>query len=157
MARSPELLLQHLRRLVEPLPDEAELLARYRRRGPAPVTSCMSISTTSKYSTRPNAPSRVVARVVDHVERVSNDESVAMVGRLLLEEGQRVGGTSGTTVVAALRVAQTLAVDDPIVAALADSWDAISRGRGCSSLPGPEGGPSSQNVSCHNAADSPCR
>jgi cysteine synthase len=57
------------------------------------------------------------------VERITDEESFAMVGRLLREEGMLVGGTSGTTVVAALRVAQSGEVDGPVVALLADSWD----------------------------------
>jgi cysteine synthase len=34
-----------------------------------------------------------------------------------------VGGTSGTAVVAALRVARQKDLDGPVVALLADSWD----------------------------------
>jgi hypothetical protein len=45
-----------------------------------------------------------------------------MVGRLLREEGLLAGGTSGTTVVAALRVAQSVPLDGPVVVILADSW-----------------------------------
>lgn len=69
------------------------------------------------------APVNFDPGVVDHVERITDEESFAMVGRLLREEGQLVGGTSGTAVVAALRVAQSLKLDGPVVALLADSWD----------------------------------
>lgn len=58
---------------------------------------------------------------LDEVERVSDEESFAMTRRLIREEGLLVGGSSGTAVAAALRVARRL--DGPVVALLADSWD----------------------------------
>lgn len=61
--------------------------------------------------------------VIDHVESVSDDESFAMVRRLVREEGLLVGGSAGTAVVAALRVAASGRVKEPIVALLPDSWD----------------------------------
>lgn len=61
--------------------------------------------------------------IVDAVERVTDDESFAMVKRLLREEGLLVGGSSGTAVVAALRLAARGDVRGPIVALLPDSWD----------------------------------
>jgi cysteine synthase len=60
--------------------------------------------------------------VIDTIERVSDEESFAMTGRLLREEGLLVGGSSGTVVVAALRVAAR-GCEGPVVALLADSWD----------------------------------
>lgn len=59
--------------------------------------------------------------ILDEVERVSDEESFAVTRRLIREEGLLVGGSSGTAVAAALRVAQRL--DGPVVALLADSWD----------------------------------
>lgn len=61
--------------------------------------------------------------VVDEVERVSDEESFAVAGRLLREEGLLVGGSSGTAVAAALRVARRADLDGPVVVLLADSWD----------------------------------
>jgi cysteine synthase len=61
--------------------------------------------------------------IIDAVERVPDDESFAMVKRLLREEGLLVGGSSGTAVVAALRLAARGDVRGPIVALLPDSWD----------------------------------
>ncbi len=60
--------------------------------------------------------------VIDAAERVTDEESFAMTRRLLREEGLLVGGSSGTAVAAALRVAAA-GVDGPVVAVLADSWD----------------------------------
>ncbi len=61
--------------------------------------------------------------VIDDVERVPDAESFAMVHRLLREEGLLVGGSSGTAVVAALRVAASGRIDGPVVVVLPDSWD----------------------------------
>jgi cysteine synthase len=61
--------------------------------------------------------------VIDAAERISDEESFAMTGRLLREEGLLVGGSSGTAVVAALRAAGSGKISGPIVALLADSWD----------------------------------
>lgn len=69
------------------------------------------------------APKNFDPTIVDHVEHVTDDESFSMVGRLLREEGLLVGGTTGTVMTAAIRAAQSLKLDGPIVAILADSWD----------------------------------
>ena len=61
--------------------------------------------------------------IVDIAERVTDDESFEMTGRLLREEGLLAGGSSGTAVVAALRVAARSDIAGPVVVILADSWD----------------------------------
>jgi cysteine synthase len=70
------------------------------------------------------APPAVLDRsVIDAAERVPDDESFAAVGRLLREEGLLVGGSAGTAVAAALRVARRGGLDGPVVVLLPDSWD----------------------------------
>lgn len=61
--------------------------------------------------------------VLDGAERVSDDESFAMVKRLVREEGLLVGGSAGTNVVAALRLAARGGLDGPVVTVLPDLWD----------------------------------
>ena len=61
--------------------------------------------------------------VIDAAERVTDEESFAVARRLIREEGLPVGGSSGTTVAAALRLAASGRCDGPVVAVLADSWD----------------------------------
>ena len=61
--------------------------------------------------------------VIDAAESVSDAESFAMTLRLIREEGLLVGGSAGTAVVAALRVAASGTVTDPVVVVLPDSWD----------------------------------
>jgi cysteine synthase len=69
------------------------------------------------------APATLDLSVLDAAERIGDEESFAMTGRLLREEGLLVGGSSGTVVAAALRVASRDDVHGPVVALLADSWD----------------------------------
>jgi cystathionine beta-synthase len=61
--------------------------------------------------------------VVHRAVTVSDADSFAMAHRLVREEGLLVGGSSGTAVAAALRIAHEVPGDGPIVAILADSWD----------------------------------
>ena len=68
-------------------------------------------------------PENLHRSVIDGVERVSDAESFAMVKRLVREEGLLVGGSAGTNVVAALRLAAQGGLDGPVVTVLPDSWD----------------------------------
>ena len=68
-------------------------------------------------------PENLHRNVIDAAERVSDAESFAMVKRLVREEGLLVGGSAGTNVVAALRVAARGGLEGPVVTVLPDSWD----------------------------------
>jgi cysteine synthase len=68
-------------------------------------------------------PENLHREVVDGAERVSDAESFAMAKRLIREEGLLVGGSAGTNVVAALRLAARGDLDAPVVTVLPDSWD----------------------------------
>jgi cysteine synthase len=68
-------------------------------------------------------PNNLHRDVIDAPERVSDEESFAMVRRLVREEGLLVGGSAGTNVVAALRIAARGGLDGPVVTVLPDSWD----------------------------------
>jgi len=59
--------------------------------------------------------------VVDRIERVGDRESITTVHRLAREEGLLVGGSSGTAVAAALRVARDAAPGDLVVVIAPDS------------------------------------
>jgi cysteine synthase len=68
-------------------------------------------------------PDNLHRDVLDAAERVSDADSFAMVRRLVQEEGLLVGGSAGTNVVAALRVAARGDVVGPVVTVLPDGWD----------------------------------
>jgi cysteine synthase len=70
-----------------------------------------------------DVPENLHRDVIDAAERVSDEESFAMVKRLVREEGLLVGGSAGTNVVAALRVAARGDIDGPVVTVLPDAWD----------------------------------
>ncbi len=69
------------------------------------------------------APCNLHRDVIDSAERVSDEESFGMTKRLVREEGLLVGGSSGTNVVAALRLAACGGLGGPVVTVLPDSWD----------------------------------
>jgi cysteine synthase len=68
-------------------------------------------------------PSILDRSVIDAAESVPDAESFAMTRRLWREEGLLVGGSAGTAVVAALRIAESGSVKDPVVTVLPDAWD----------------------------------
>ncbi len=68
-------------------------------------------------------PGNLHRELIDAAERVSDAESFAMVRRLVREEGLLVGGSAGTNVVAALRVAARGGLSGPVVTVLPDGWD----------------------------------
>jgi cystathionine beta-synthase len=66
-------------------------------------------------------PQTVDMRVIDKIMRVSDKESFLMARRVAREEGLLVGGSSGTAVAAAVKVAQTLPPDAILVVMMPDS------------------------------------
>lgn len=70
------------------------------------------------------APELLDSSVVDEVEVITDEESFRTARGLQTTEGLLVGGSSGTAVAAALRIAARADPrDGPVVALLPDSWD----------------------------------
>lgn len=68
-------------------------------------------------------PGTFDADVVDAAETIPDAESFETTRRLMVEEGLFVGGSSGTAVAAAVRVAARGEIRRPVVALLPDGWD----------------------------------
>lgn len=70
-----------------------------------------------------SVPSNLHRPPLDYAEKVADAEALAMVERLVKEEGLTVGGSTGVNVVAALRVAARTDISGPVVTIAADLWD----------------------------------
>lgn len=68
-------------------------------------------------------PNNLHTDAIDAAERVSDLDSFATTKRLVCEEGLLVGGSAGTNVCAAIRLAQRGGLGGPVVTVLPDSWD----------------------------------
>ena len=68
-------------------------------------------------------PRNLHREVIDVAESVSDETSFEVARRLIHDEGLLVGGSAGTNVAAALRVAARPDVEGPVVTVLPDSWD----------------------------------
>ncbi|WP_433634729.1 PLP-dependent cysteine synthase family protein [Nocardia sp. CA-120079] len=66
-------------------------------------------------------PDSYHTEVVDRLERVTDAEALVLLHRLAREEGLLLGGSSGTAIAAALRVARTLDASDIVVVIAPDS------------------------------------
>jgi cysteine synthase len=73
-------------------------------------------------------PANLHRDVIDVAESISDAESFATARRLIREEGLLVGGSAGTNVAAALRIAARGNLYGPVVTVLPDSWDRYPRG-----------------------------
>lgn len=68
-------------------------------------------------------PVNLQREVIDEVVRIGDAESYATARRLIAEEGLLVGGSAGTNIAAALRIARRGGLDGPVVTIGCDSWD----------------------------------
>ena len=70
-----------------------------------------------------SVPSNLLRDSLDWAEKVSDAEALAMLERLVKEEGLTVGGSTGVNVVCALRVAARADIKGNVVTIAADLWD----------------------------------
>jgi cysteine synthase len=70
-----------------------------------------------------SVPSNLHRDPLDYAEKIADADALAMVERLVKEEGLTVGGSTGVNVVAALRVAARTDLSGPVVTIAADLWD----------------------------------
>ena len=68
-------------------------------------------------------PANLHREVIDEVVRIDDAESYATARRLIAEEGLLVGGSAGTNIAAALRIARRGGLAGPVVTVGCDSWD----------------------------------
>jgi cysteine synthase len=68
-------------------------------------------------------PANLLREHIDAAESITDELSFATARRLIREEGLLVGGSAGTNVAAALRVASRSDIDGAVVTVLPDSWD----------------------------------
>jgi cysteine synthase len=101
--------------LADPVGSGLAGWVRERRLGPDAAYAVEGIGSSA-------VPEVFDASVVDEAEVVSDEESFAAARRLVREEGLLVGGSAGTAVAAALRVAARRP-DGPVIALLPDAWD----------------------------------
>jgi len=109
------------------LPDVRVVLADPRGSGLAEWVRVGNVGPDAPYLVEgigSSAPPEILDRtVIDATEVISDEESFDMTRRLLREEGLLVGGSAGTAVCAALRVAAAPEMRGPVVVLLPDSWD----------------------------------
>ena len=93
--------------------------------GPIPEGSIYSGDTPKSYKVEgigmSYLPQTVDMRVIDKILRITDKESFHMARRITREEGLLVGGSSGTAVAAAARVAKELPADAIMVVMMPDS------------------------------------
>ena len=68
-------------------------------------------------------PANLDRHVIDEAVRISDEESFETARRCIRDEGLLVGGSAGTNIAAALRVATRDGIDGPVVTVGCDSWD----------------------------------
>jgi len=121
-------ILQHIGRTALAPPEHigrglpAPVLVKCEHLNPGAPSRTASLLRSSRTQRR-EAPENLHRDVIDGADRVSDEGSFAMAKRLVREEGLLVGGSAGTHVVAAPRLAVRGNLDGPVVTILPDSWD----------------------------------